>query len=491
MQGKLSTSAALRCALAAITLAGCGQGADDERFVDDALLMSPELRARAGRDYAASKTILFVNFDGGTISKIPLKSDAAANQSFIGGGTIPPFSGDAAARASVIGYLKALYAAYDITIVTTRPSGGDYDMAMVGGWPASLGLAAGPAGIAPLDCGNALRRDISFTFAEVIRSSLGSSSSSALFHQHVAKTIAHETGHSYGLPHSGDGCDLMSYAPCAQPKTFLDQEMSLQSDAQGAKGCYLTTMNSHQLLLQVLGPAPAPPPPPADEKPPVVTITSPASQATVLAPFSLSATVVDDHSVASAELREGTTVLGARTSAPFEFLVALSPGPHTLTVIGVDAAGNTGSASRSFTVASPPPVSPPTTSDAGAPAPDLTPPAPAPDLTPPAPAPGTFAAPCSGPDECASGLCARRAGGGFCTLSCEGNALCPSGSSCLSASGGVHVCGLPASEPGTVGGCSLSESAGGAPPPLVLLAFLGLAVSVARGRARGVRARSG
>lgn len=460
-------------------VAGCAPPPPlDELSGDDLFPVSAELRARSGRVYAANKTVLFVNFDGATISKASNMSDAETGQSFIGGGTIPPFAGDAAARAGVIGYLKALYAAYDLTIVTARPASGDYDMAVVGGWPASIGLGAGPAGVAPLDCGNVLRRDISFTFSEVIRSSLGSSASSTLFLQHVAKTIAHETGHTYGLPHSADGCDLMSYSQCAQPKAFLDKEMALQADSQGPKGCNLGSMNSHKLLLQALGPAPAPPAPPADVKPPVVSIESPAPAAAVASPFALTASLVDDHGVVKAELREGTALLGSRTGAPYTFQVALSEGPHTLTVVGYDAAGNAGSATLSITITTAPPSIP--GPDAGGPSSDLGP-APA--------ASGSFGAPCAGPDECTSGLCVRAGAAGFCTRSCEAGESCPSGSRCRAASGGVHVCG-PVAATEAPQGCSVSGGTRSTPLSLALLLLLAHARRRRRTRPRSAGSSS-
>ncbi len=469
-----------RAALLGIAVAslGCGEELALSRASaleggqgDDVAVVGEQVIARSagpGGRASGSPTVLFVNFDGGAIAKVANKSDALANESFIGGGTIPPFKGDAAARAAVIAHLKTLFAAYNLTIVTTRPTSGEYDMAMVGGWPSTIGRPSGPSGVAPLDCGQKIPRDISFTFSEVIQSSLACSTSSPLYHRYVAETIAHESGHSYGLPHSGDGCDLMSYSSCSQPKKFLDKTMALQADAAGQ--CGLSSMNSHALLLAALGPAPAP----LDKTPPAVTILAPAEGAQVGASVQLVVAASDEVGVVRVEAREGSALLGELTAPPYQLPLVLAAGEHSLTVRALDAAGNVGSASVSFRVAAPLPPPPPPARDAG--------PSATPDHGLPPPAQGGFGAPCAGPADCTSGLCARVTdGAGFCTASCADDRSCPSGASCQVATSGASICG----QPGTgwmTGGCALAPAPGPLPAlaPLVLLVLLALLLLLRR-----------
>jgi len=169
-------------------------------------------------------------------------------------------------------------------------------MALVGGTPAHLGLSypAGVVGVAPMDCGNKMPRDIAFIFAQSLQQIVGSGS---LYPQRVAETTAHESAHTYGLPHSGDGCDLMSYSGCSKLKTFLDKTMSMQSDSYGQCGG-MTSMNSHQLVLTALGPAGTGRPSRSDRLDGHGAAAGrhllPAAGATVSATVTVKATITDD-----------------------------------------------------------------------------------------------------------------------------------------------------------------------------------------------------
>jgi len=342
-------------------LVGCGEAGptvvpDPESDMVD--IPGAVLLASAGgqrRTFGTTTTVLYVNFDGAQITKSST-SDATTNSSFIGGGTVPPFDGDQATRDQVVALVTQLYDAYNIQIVTSRPASGDYDMALVGGTPADLGLtySSNVAGVAPMDCDDKLPRDIAFIFSDSIKAL----TSASKYAQRVAETTAHESGHTYGLPHSDVGCDLMSYSSCAELKTFLDQTMPMQSDSYGK--CGLTTMNSHQLLLGTLGPASTQPPaPPADTEAPKVAITSPAAGAKVGTSVTVKASISDDTAVTKATLLADGQAVKTLTSAPWELTASLAAGPHTLVVEALDAAGNKGSASVAVTVEAAQPTPPP------------------------------------------------------------------------------------------------------------------------------------
>jgi hypothetical protein len=352
-----------------LLVAACGEGSIEEgqvQLVTD-MVPVPEAVLRASgrgmRPFASGvPTVLYVNYDGATISK-SYSSDASKNVSFIGGGTVPAFSGD---RTAVTNLVKQLYAAYNIQIVTERPTSGDYDMALVGGTPAHLGLSypQGVVGVAPMDCGHKMPRDIAFIFAQSLQQIVGSG---AIFPQRVAETVAHESAHTYGLPHSGDGCDLMSYSSCSKLKTFLDKTMSMQSDSYGQ--CGMTSMNSHQLVLTALGVAGTGTQPPptgtTDTAPPQVAISSPAAGATVGTTVTVKATISDDKGVAKGEILVDGTLKTSRTAAPYDFALTLTAGTHTLTVNGYDTTGNKGTATVSVTVdAGQPPAPDPSDTEA-------------------------------------------------------------------------------------------------------------------------------
>src|SRR5207244_4194616 len=85
--------------------------------------------------------------------------------------------------------------------------------------------------------------------------------------------------------------------------------------------------------------------PPPDTTPPTVSITSPASGATVSATITVSATASDNVGVAGVQFKLDGANLGAEdtTASPYSTswnTTAASNGSHTLTAVARDAAGN-------------------------------------------------------------------------------------------------------------------------------------------------------
>jgi hypothetical protein len=108
--------------------------------------------------------------------------------------------------------------------------------------------------------------------------------------------------------------------------------------------------------------------PPPDTTPPTVSITAPANGATVSGTVTLSANAADNVGVAGVQFFGDGMLLGDDTTAPYSISVdttASSNGPHTLTAVARDAAGNqTTSAAVTVTVSNgpPPDTTPPTVS---------------------------------------------------------------------------------------------------------------------------------
>jgi hypothetical protein len=88
----------------------------------------------------------------------------------------------------------------------------------------------------------------------------------------------------------------------------------------------------------------APPPPPPDTTPPTVSITAPANGATVKGTVSLSASASDNVGVVGVQFFGDGMALGAEdTTAPYSASIDTTTtgnGPHTLTAVARDAAGN-------------------------------------------------------------------------------------------------------------------------------------------------------
>lgn len=91
----------------------------------------------------------------------------------------------------------------------------------------------------------------------------------------------------------------------------------------------------------------------SDVTPPTISITSPASGATVSGTISVTVNATDNRAVSSVTLSVDGTTVGNSTSSPFTISwnsANVINGTHTLTVTAKDAAGNSASASRQVTV---------------------------------------------------------------------------------------------------------------------------------------------
>jgi len=106
--------------------------------------------------------------------------------------------------------------------------------------------------------------------------------------------------------------------------------------------------------------------PPPDTSPPTVTLTSPTSGSTVSGPIEVRATASDDVGVAGVQFKLDDADLGGEdTTAPYAVSwdpSTASEGPHTLTAVARDDAGNmTTSEPVTVTVSHAPPPPPPAT----------------------------------------------------------------------------------------------------------------------------------
>jgi hypothetical protein len=223
--------------------------ADPVAFLDEALEVPPPVLVPFA---GTTTTVLYLNTDGAEITKVAGGGDAHQNTSPLCGGTFPPFDHTPFGQvrsvvvAELAGEVDKLFSAFNIQVVTTRPAAPPYGMVVIGGQPALCGMAAGYSGLAPLDCGDAWPGDVSFVFSDGIT-----------WLPMLAVVVAHEAGHSFGLPHTTESCDVMSNFLCTTgDKGFLDVDAPVAPDHLGK--CGLTSTNSHELLLQALGPAPLP-----------------------------------------------------------------------------------------------------------------------------------------------------------------------------------------------------------------------------------------
>jgi hypothetical protein len=174
--------------------------------------------------------------------------DAAASESsLLPAGkrvTVPRYAVSNATWKRLVTCVESKFAAFDVVVTDTLPKGQDYLLVKVGGTPADIGIQGRElGGIAPYN-GRAIPNSIVFVFDQ----------KGQFRTKNNCETAAHEIGHVYGLDHSFQCGDVMTYKQGCGKKVFKDQLMPCgedkQRDCRGAQ----PTQNSWGQLLAVLGP---------------------------------------------------------------------------------------------------------------------------------------------------------------------------------------------------------------------------------------------
>jgi hypothetical protein len=302
-------------------------------------------------------SVLYINFsDGSEAVTRGQVDDATRNQSSMGAVPhYPPFSWPGIADGSVsrrelvsaiTRQVNQVFLPYNLLVTTTRPADAPYTMVLVGGSPTLFGYDSNLAGVAFMDCEDQQPANVVFAFPTALRGNVH-----GLF-----VTIAQEAAHSFGLEHSMDPTDIMYPKVDPAQREFPDREGSISGD----RLCGRETQNPHRRLLQTLGPWPGGAKPfddgaRPDTDPPVVLIREPAAGGPVPQPFTLRATVQDDSTIDQVTVEAGGESFTV-TRGPYAWsLDGFPPGPLTLRVAAVDAAGNRADATLAITVAAGPP----------------------------------------------------------------------------------------------------------------------------------------
>ncbi len=453
--------AAVRAAIALIILCVAAPAAAEKKtLLVDSPCPGPACTADLVEPQAQGRRVVYLAFDGVTLTRSQSNDDARTNTSAIVNSStevIPAFnisslsSTNGMTRAqiidAVIDDLYTIHADFNVDFVTTRPSSGYYSMIVFGGSCGSVAGSTNCAGIALLDCGDQMPANITFVFPGGLRVA------------DLATTAAQEAAHAFGLGHTSDVDDVMY----PQIRTQVPSGFGAGNIPDGS-GCpsSATYQDSYQKMMQTIGPRGQ------DTVGPLVIITSPTEGATIGGGTSLTASISDDIAVARARLEIDGQLHGEKTDPPWSWgLPLLSAGTHQLTVRAWDLSNNDGFARVNVNV------------DAGT-GPSCNGPEDcetwedcvngqcqgSPD--------GELGDPCTSAQECLSGLCATSGDDQRCTQTCDAATPCPEGFDCLNGTVCWPGSGGGGGGEGEGGGCAAGR--GGAAPLLVLVGILLAAV---------------
>jgi len=250
----------------------------------------------------------------------------------------------------------------------------------------------------------------------------------------VCSTAAQEIGHSFGMDHSHNAADPMTYFNYATRKYFQNQADPCGSDCQGGIGpmgnacsgtdnqvhtCCVTegsTQNSYQTLTSLFGPG--------SPTPPIISISTPQQGASVKAGFPVDATATDDSAIQRVELTVDGVLVQTLMTLPYGFNApaTLADGNHTVAVTAYDAHGTPGT--KTITVNIGPPCQSaaecPMSTDACiggrcVPGPGVA---------------GGLGTPCTANSDCGDQNCASDGTNMYCTTACTPGE-CPDGFGCL------------------------------------------------------------
>jgi len=202
--------------------------------------------------------------------------------------TLPAFPYSDNSWNAIVDCVRETYAPYNVTVTDVDPgTTTPHHEAIVAGDPADLGLPDTVGGVGPL-FGNCSLHDntISFTFATIWPDN-------PIF---ICSVVAQETAHGFGLEHSFNCADPLTYLNACGLQYFRNEIIPCGEFAERPCTCGGGQQNSHSKMLAVFGPNPTPLPTPT------VTIAVPADGANVQQQFAIGATGVNKRGIGKAEL---------------------------------------------------------------------------------------------------------------------------------------------------------------------------------------------
>jgi len=331
----------------------------------------------------------------------------------------------------VIACVRETFEPFDVQVVTDNPGASvpHYEV-MAAGTSAQLNPSImGAGGIAPfIACGAQRNNLLSFVFANQTTGI-----------EYLCGAIAHEAGHTWGLSHSMEPLDPMTYMDLGSLKEWQNSEQVCGTDSPQNCRCFPDTQNSFRYLRDTFGLA-------AGLAEPTISINNPAEGAWVKPGFGISASFVSPLDTLSVGMTidTGASLPASNGVLAWNAPTTIAAGPHAVKVTAIDFGDRTVTQTVNVKV---------TASCASGNSCD--------DgfhclgglCLPGGSYDGGLGAACEGNGECVTGTCSSDGTDSRCTGTCDMNASCPSGFDCID---GANVCW-----PDESGGCSTSGGSGG------------------------------
>jgi len=381
-----------------------------------------------------------------------------------------------AAWASVMSCVRDTFSSFNVKITDVDPGTASHFEIMIGGSPGDLGFPTNVGGVSSNGCGQSyIPNALVFDFAKVWSPSATTCGPACI--EDICSTAAQEIGHSFGMDHSHNAADPMTYFNFNTRRYFQNQADPCGSDCVNGFGpmgnacsgtdgqvhtCCVnegSTQNSFATLTSLFG-AGTPPPP-------IVSITSPQQGASVKAGFPVNATASDDAPITRVELAVDGALVQTLMTQPYGFNApaTLGDGPHTVAVTAYDGHGT--AATKTITVNIGPPCQSaadcPNSTDACiggrcVPGPGVT---------------GGLGTACTANSDCGDQNCASDGTNQYCTTACS-QGQCPDGFGCLPTMDGATTgyCWPGYNDSGSSGCNSGAGGAGGAVTSGLLFAAL-------------------
>jgi MYXO-CTERM domain-containing protein len=283
-----------------------------------------------GAATAASRTI-YLNKNGVTLT--PGVNDARINRSTVVTQqvAIAPWNVSAATWTSTVNCIREVFAPFNVNIVETDPGNVPHIEAVFGGTPTQLGLASNLAGVSPFTADCAVIEN-SMVFAFTGSGAISTDSKLA------CEVMAQEIAHSYGLDHTLQSADIMTYLPHDGRRWFQNTNASCGEDKARPCGLNGSTCRAAQNSVAVLTERVGLKGQAGDVVAPAVSITSPANGATVPPSFAVNFTASDNIRVLMTSLYIDGAPSGSVVMAPLSLpmLSDLTEGTHKLRVVATD-----------------------------------------------------------------------------------------------------------------------------------------------------------